>query len=106
MDSCWAREPETLTISSVVSVFVSIFSFSNRTLTPMVDNSRRADRQSLVFRAKRDTDFTRMRSILPFRQSRIMRLKSSRWSIRVPVSPSSAYTSTSSQPSCWAISSV
>ena len=31
---------------------------------------RRADRQSLVFRAKRDTDFTRIRSILPFRQSR------------------------------------
>ena len=44
----------------------------------MADNSRRADRQSLVFRAKRDTDFTKMRLILPFRQSRIMRLKSSR----------------------------
>ena len=28
MDSCWARAPETLTINSLVSVPVSIFSFS------------------------------------------------------------------------------
>ena len=33
MDSSWAREAETLTISSEVSVPVSIFSFSNLTVT-------------------------------------------------------------------------
>lgn len=73
-DSCWAREPETLTISSVVSVPVSIFSFSNRTVTPRRESSRREVRHSFVLRAKRATDFTKMRSILPFRQSRIIRL--------------------------------
>ena len=90
MDSCWAREPETLTINSVVSVLVSIFSFSNWTDTPRRDSSRRAARQSLVFRAKREMDLTITLSILPFRQSAIIRLKSSRLSIRVPVRPSSA----------------
>ena len=37
MDSSWAREAETLTISSEVSVPVSIFSFSNLTVTPSAE---------------------------------------------------------------------
>ena len=105
-DSCWAREPETLTISSVVSVPVSIFSFSNWTDTPSRDSSRRDARQSRVLRANRDMDLTSTLSIFPFRQSVSSRLRSSRLSIRVPVIPSSAYTSTSSQPSWFWIMSV
>ena len=90
MDSSWAREAETLTISSEVSVPVSIFSFSNLTVTPSEESSRRMARQSRVFRANREMDLTTILSILPFRQSAIRRLKSSRLSIRVPVRPSSA----------------
>ena len=73
MDSCWAREPETLTMSSVVSVPVSIFSFSNLTVTPSLASSRRAVRQSLVLRENREMDLTKIRSIFPFRQSAIIR---------------------------------
>ena len=40
--------------SSVVSVSVLRFSFSKKTVTPRLISSRRAARQSLVFRAKRE----------------------------------------------------
>ena len=73
MDSCWAREPETLTMSSVVSVPVSIFSFSNLTVTPNLASSRRAVRQSFVLRENREMDLTKIRSIFHFRQSAIIR---------------------------------
>ena len=89
-DSCWARAPKTLTRNSVVSVSVSIFSFSNWTATPRDISSRRAARQSFVFREKRERDFTSTLSILPFRQSESIRLKSSRLSAFVPLTASSA----------------
>ena len=47
-------------------------------------------RLSTVFRAKRDTDFVRIRSILPFSQSLIISLNRSRFETTVPVIPSSA----------------
>ena len=75
-------EKDTLAVSMPCS--------SNRTLTPSSLSSRTAARQSFVFRAKREIDLTRMRSIFPLRQSAIMRLKSSRLSTEVPVMPESA----------------
>ena len=74
----------------MVSVSVSIFSFSNWTVTPRDISSRREARQSFVFREKRERDFTRTLSILPFRQSESIRLKSSRLSVFVPLTASSA----------------
>ena len=42
---------------------------------------------STVFRAKRETDFVMIRSILPASASWIMRLKPSRFFVLVPVMP-------------------
>ena len=75
---------------SLDTLAVSMPCSSNRTLTPSSLSSRTAARQSFVFRAKREIDLTRMRSIFPLRQSAIMRLKSSRLSTEVPVMPESA----------------
>lgn len=63
---------------------------SNRTLTPSSFSSRMFWRQSLVLRAKREIDLTRIWSIRPRRQSAIIRWKSSRLVTEVPVIPSSA----------------
>ena len=90
VDSCWAKEPKTLTINSEVSVWVSICSSSNWTETFSSFSSRSTTRQSFVFLAKREMDFTRILSTLPFRQSESSRPNSVRLSIRVPVKPSSA----------------
>lgn len=51
----------------------------------------------MVFRAKREMDFTRTLSIRPLRQSERRRWKSGRFSAEVPEIPASAYRSTSSQ---------
>ena len=75
---------------SLDTLTVSMPCSSNWTLTPSSFSSRTAARQSFVFLAKREIDLTRIRSILPFRQSRIIRWKSSRFSTDVPVMPSSA----------------
>ena len=90
MDSCCALTPDRASIVSLASLSVRMFSFSNHTVTPSCRSSRSASRNSMVLRANREVDFTRIRSICPFRQSAIRRLNSSRLSIRVPVSPSSA----------------
>ncbi len=60
------------------------------TVTPMSLSIRRVARSSSVFRANRETDLHMILSILPFLQSRIRRFSSSRFSMLVPVIPSSA----------------
>ena len=69
---------------------VEIYSFSKYTLTPRAFRERTVSRHSVVLRANLDMDFTSILSISPRSQSRSMRLKSSRFSIEVPVMPSSA----------------
>ena len=54
------------------------------------DSMRTMPRKSTTFRAKRDTLFVMMRSILPTLHSAIMRLNSSRCFVDVPLMPSSA----------------
>ena len=95
VDSSWARPPIMVIIISSVSFAVSIFSFSKNTVIPRLLSSLIFFRQSLVFLAKRLIDLVYILSILPLRQSFIIRWNSSRLSSRVPVIPSSAYMSTS-----------
>ena len=100
-DSCWAREPENAHHQFCGErSCVDIFFFKSDGDAHTGEFSQGGETFFGVA-GETATDFTRMRSILPFRQSRIIRLKSSRLSMRVPVRPSSAYTSTSSQ-SVWA----
>ena len=76
-----------------ISLFIDLVSSpwsSKYTLTSICSSARSAVSISSVFRAKRDMDFTMMRSIRPFLQSRSIRRKSSRFSMLVPVIPSSA----------------
>ena len=90
MDSSCACAPDRASSSSLDIYAVSMFSFSNRMLTPYYFSIRAYIRESTVFLANRDTDLVSTRSIFPLRQSAISLLKSSRLSVLVPVSPSSA----------------
>ena len=89
-DSSCAKALIILISISLAIVPVLMCSFSNTTVTPSCRSSRRAAMQSWVLRAKRESDFTRMRSILPLRQSSIMRWNSVRLAVLVPVMPRSA----------------
>ncbi len=90
MDSSCACAPDRARSSSLDIYAVSMFSFSNRMLTPYSFSILAYIRESTVFLANRDTDLVSTRSIFPLRQSAISLLKSSRLSVLVPVSPSSA----------------
>jgi hypothetical protein len=71
MDSlCFCASDAIIAVTiSLDTLAVSMPCSSNRTLTPSSLSSRTAARQSFVFRAKREMDLTRMRSIFPLRQS-------------------------------------
>ena len=69
---------------------VSMPSFSNTTPTSSARSRRTTARQSSVFRAKREMDLVRIRSIRPASASASMRLKPSRRARPVPLIPSSA----------------
>ena len=59
-----------------------------------------------VFRANRDSDFVRIRSILPSNASFTMRLKLSRLRMDKPETPSSVYIPAKTQSGCCRIYSV
>ena len=69
---------------------VFIFSFSNIIPIPRAFSSRTYFNVSTVFRAKRDIDLVRIRSIFRFRHSLIISINSSRFLSCVPEIPSSA----------------
>ena len=76
MDSSWAKALIMLRNISLLITLVLIRSFSKNTVTSRFFSSRTAWMQSWAFRANRDTDLTRIRSIFPCLQSRISRRKS------------------------------
>ena len=63
--SSWAKEERTVSISSPSPVIVEIFSFSKTTSTPNSLSSRTSSNTIVVFLAKREMDFVKIRSSLP-----------------------------------------
>ena len=90
MLSCWAIMPGKVANISLFMDRVSSPCSSKYTLTSISSSARSAVSISSVLRAKRDIDLTMMRSIRPCLQSSSIRRKSSRFSMLVPVTPSSA----------------
>ena len=88
--SACASDANTAVSISPETLPVSMPSFSKYTLTPRAFRERTVSRHSVVLRANLDMDFTSILSMSPRSQSRSIRLKSSRFSIEVPVMPSSA----------------
>ena len=62
--------------------------------------------QSKVFRANREMDLVKIKSIFPWRHSSIISLNWSRFLVRTPEMPSSAKIPANSQPSWLVIFSV
>ena len=98
--SSWARLLMIVMSSSPLESSVKMFSFSKYTSTPAALSFRTVVRVSTVFRAKRLTDFVRIRSIFPAMAAFIMALNPSRCLVLVPVMPSSVNIPANSQPSC------
>ena len=71
-----------------------MFSFSKNTAIFISFSFRVYLRQSTVLRENRLIDFVIIMSMRPASQSAIIRLKASRFAVRVPEMPLSAYTST------------
>ena len=67
--SAWAKELKQVRIISLFIFEVSMFSFSKITGIPQLLRIRTCLMQSRVFRAKREIDFVRMRSIFFFLHS-------------------------------------
>ena len=68
---------------------VSRFSFSKKIVTPRSRSFRTISRQSVVFLAKRLSDFVSIRLTLPASQSAISCCRAGRFSLLVPEMPSS-----------------
>ncbi|NBH80687.1 hypothetical protein D3Z52_21590 [Clostridiaceae bacterium] len=88
--SAWAKPLNRVSRNLLDSVNVLIFSFSKITPMPLARSIRTTSRESTVFRAKRERDLVRIRSILPRLQAVIIFLNSTRFFMLVPVIPLSA----------------
>ncbi len=98
-DSPCAMELKMVSICSLCSDMVLIFSFSKNTDIPSAFSFRMVSMLSTVFLANLVTDFVMMISILPFSHSFIIRKNSSRFFTLVAVFASSAKIPTYSQSS-------
>ena len=93
-DSCCASAAMMVISTSPLASSVLMFSFSKNTAIFISFSFRVYLRQSTVLRENRLIDFVIIMSMRPASQSAIIRLKASRFAVRVPEMPLSAYTST------------
>lgn len=82
----------TISISSPSEESVLMRCSSKTTATPNALSSRTVTKRNTVFRANREMDFVKIRSICPFRASSIMRANPGRSSFEPEIPPHSAQT--------------